>query len=317
MSSDESTASKETPPPAPKEEEKTSEKVSFPFSEGLILLIISAMAYLATYLYKRGEAYFFDIPTNLVSVSVDDLLDVGTWFLLGFLGMSYSVAAAINLSKTKIKETDVKTAVGFETFVLLMLLFFYWTGSTLGLKFIWIPFLIIFKFLYELIPPFYYKRKFKISYPASIFAWRFERKEMLSNLLFGIPIRNLLFFIFLSGFVLSFFFSSGYAKARDRKKFQFLGDDVILARSGNYFILAPIDKVTGQIQREFTLLSLDEVKKPIITKTKVSRQTLPPEIKDGTEELKRIIENQSQKKTTPTDKPDATEAPSKTKNGEN
>ncbi len=54
--------------------EPKKEKTSRLLSEGIILVAITAAAYVATYAYEFGYAFQFNIPSELITVSIQNLV---------------------------------------------------------------------------------------------------------------------------------------------------------------------------------------------------------------------------------------------------
>ncbi|HEY5728812.1 MAG TPA: hypothetical protein VIS72_02085 [Anaerolineales bacterium] len=240
-------------------ENKTNTK--FPISEGIFLGLISASAYFFTYTYERGYAGYFNIPTELITVSLNTTLLFFT-IIFGFFGFLFIF---LDISTTLLKGLNpiiAKTVLPVFITLFLPLIYIYFFGLIEWSR--WMALLIfclIIAFI-QFIFPLLTQRKVRgyinklaaqleadrqnVNFPSLLADW------------FGLnPIIFLLLFIF------GYFVASTAGLAEAVKKTDFLvihsNPEVVVLRIYNDLAIgASFNRTTKELGDEFTFTSIKQ-----------------------------------------------------------
>jgi len=242
------------------------ENTSRVLSEGIILVVLTAAAYVATFAYEFGYAFQFNIPTELITVSVQNLVYCGAilcaCIFLGYkhlrmlLKLSEPVDDSQQLSIYQLFMLKWGVIV-IICIIIMMVSRFHWitwvaigTLSLFVLKDLWHPHV-------SPGPP--------------------RREAMIRSLKSGAKdgwelvdpqAQRASVYVFLAVVTVSFFGLMGFGEARGRTVFPFLGDtnEAILRRYGDILVIGRFDLQSGYLLSEFRVVKADELKERIIMK---------------------------------------------------
>jgi hypothetical protein len=234
-------------------------------TEGLVLLLVTAGAYFGTYIYEFGYARELNIPTEFITLSIQNLLYCGG-FLFGFICACYQFIQMMLKIPELLNEPEER-GIGLLFFKKWGLAVLVWTLLVLVTYGHWstlfFGFLYLFPMILDFLPPrlFGSRSTYREFVRGSLKSeykdvWLFKDTQMRKwqgyTGLFLLP-------IVLCGLW-------GVGEARSRSVFPFIGDstEVILRRYGDTLVIGRFDQQTGYLLNEFRVVKADEIKDRIV-----------------------------------------------------
>lgn len=237
-------------------------------SEGIILAIITAIAYLHVYLSELAYHQYFNIPKFLIRLSIEQILFRGFLFISLGISLFFGFSAWINYSYTKREKYVFSEPLAIELIFLstLTTILFVGIGDTLDFLdpryedmilfatqfiIIWIAFYLIYKFM---------KNRKKLIEEKKI-----KKEPTIPILFLSLKLRPSIFDLILIVIILVFVFAisyeNGYSNAQNTKDFYVtntIPEKVILKNYSENLICASFDRKTNDVYNEFTILRVGD-----------------------------------------------------------
>ncbi len=246
--------------------EPKKEKTSRLLSEGIILVAITAAAYVATYAYEFGYAFQFNIPSELITVSIQNLVYFGA-MMIGFLLLfAQHIRMLVKLSEP-VDEAKLVTIYQF---------FIYKYGGiiTVGIivmlvsRWHWITLIILVPVCLFAVKDLWHPRLSPgpSRREAIIRCLKYEGKDHWQPV--DPQAQKVSGYVFLAVVTVAFFGLIGFGEARGRSFFPFLGDtnEAILRRYGDVLVIGRFDPQSGNLLNEFRVVKADELKERIVVR---------------------------------------------------
>lgn len=243
------------------EENKNSTPV---FSEGILLAMVTAGAYLTAFYYERSFAGYFGIPPELINISIVNLFIVGALMLSTLL----SVFMPLNLLfmlRPRNMHPVLKIMAAPVVFVLILaLIAIYMVGLSAWIYWsIFIILALIVGIVYLAVPAYIHRSKGKyinrLEAQLEIDVVASANTNSLTDLIIARFGWNLFGVICL--FLIANFFATlaGLAAAQQQRKFLVTNTDpemVVIRTYGENLICAPFDRNKKDVQRSFIILKI-------------------------------------------------------------
>ncbi len=226
-------------------------------SEGILLAISSASAYLFAFYYEKGYASVFNIPVSFINVSLTSILTFGAiiisliLFLLPFINLFFVVT--IGRMNTTLQRAIIPVVLLF-VFLLVQIYFF----GIAGLKdwYFVLIFLCILIFLSLVFP--------LIVQPGKTFISKLEVQEKLDlQFVDAISLMHIKFgkeaLLVLAVFLFGIYVAPSAGKSEAIKQEEFLVTNttpelVVLRIYGDNLICVPFNRTTGEIEENFSVI---------------------------------------------------------------
>lgn len=228
-------------------------------SEGIILALASAGAYLLSFYYEKGYASVFKIPVSFIEISLTSMLTFGVIIIGVFLFIMPITNLLLMFTLSSSRPVLQRTLLPVILVALLVVVQIYLFGI-LNWK-LWLPFvimLIVFIF-FQFIFPLIVQRGGK--YTDKLKAQE-ETEEQFTDA-FVIMRRRfgnsslIIILVLLLGIVVAE--SAGIADAINQREFLVTNTNpemVVLRVYGDNLICAPFDRNTGEVKQSFTVLKI-------------------------------------------------------------
>lgn len=258
-------------------------------SSGIVISIISALVYLASYYYLKGFYSSYGIGTTLISVSFTTIMNISFFYIVSFFMIVFIIFL---IFKIIILFFDIHWIISMPIIVLFICMCFIITSFNYNLNLVfayvfmgiiiisWVPlFIFLFRFKSEKIwsnkirdfDNLFYKRKNYVLKKIG-----FEKVSNQSNhvqsgnkhlLLKSNNIISVMFWVLLSLFLCVFllgniFYDMGKASAINKYKYSYstnYSNLIIVYQDPDKFILMPLDKATNSFIESYTIVNIENI----------------------------------------------------------
>lgn len=255
-----------------------SEKKSSRISEGIVLALASAGAYLFAFYYEKGFASVFKIPTSLISVNLSSVLLFGAIFIGVIMAILPAINLILSITIGQTHPTIQRAVIPVIIFLAFLLIQIYLFGLANWKNWIYIFVMLImllfFQFVFPLIT-----QKGK-TYIAKLEAQENTDRQVIDtyDLLqrkFGNEALHLIF-IFLAGLVVAM--NAGISEAIRQDEFLVTNTTpelVVLRVYSENLIGVPFDRTTGEIEQSFHVIKNSGEHGLVLTLEKLGNLHLP------------------------------------------
>ncbi|RJP50866.1 MAG: hypothetical protein C4557_08850 [Anaerolineaceae bacterium] len=226
-------------------------------SEGIILALSSAGAYLFAFFYERGFASIFKIPTSLITIDLTTVLIFGVIFIGVILLISPFINLLLSLTVGKIHPSIQKAAIPIIfIFIVLLIQIILFGFSNWKNWFFLLVYFVAFSFLQFVFP--------LITQRGKKYADKLEAQNNADMQHVDIPALMqrkfgndslLIVLVFIFGMVTAL--SAGAAEATKQEEFLVTNTTpelVVLRIYGDNLICVPFNRATGEIEQSFSII---------------------------------------------------------------
>jgi phage shock protein PspC (stress-responsive transcriptional regulator) len=243
-------------------------------TDGLIIASFTAISYTYAYLYEKGYAEVFDIPTDLIEINLISIMVVAL-LLMGVFAYLFIIADVIVKKATRLsKALIVKLSVLSVPLILLILQLLIY-GVRKWERLIVSAVLGVIVILYEFVRPLFtqrnkktFKEKLEVDYET-----RIDKKGIFDYIPVSKIIRKRILsvvLVFCIGYLASY--NIGQAVAIYKEKFLIANippEVVVLKTYGEKMICAPLNRGKKEIKSSFYIFKIKEDPKMIFSYEKV------------------------------------------------
>jgi len=249
-------------------------------SEGIILALSSAGAYLFAFYYEKGFASVFSIPVSFITITLTSILTFGA-ILLGVILFSLpGISLLLTFTESNTRPILKRTLLPIIIAVILLFVQFYFFGIDNWeqlLPIIIIVFLIV---LLQLVLPLIKQKSGK--YIDKLEAYEKERAAdlfvdaavVVRDRFGNAPIIIVLIFLF--GITIAG--TAGRSEAIKQEEFLVTNttpEMVVLRIYGDNMICVPFDRITGEIEKDFTVLKITDDSDLVLKLENIGQLHLP------------------------------------------
>lgn len=225
-------------------------------SEGVLLALLSAGAYLLAYYYEKGYASAFNIPTSFINISLSSILTFGTilvgliLFLMPFINFFFMVTVG------RIHPALLRAIIPIAFIFIFLLIQVYFFGfQTLRDWYLVLIYVVVFSLL---------QLAFPLIQSGKTYVSKLEAQEKIDGEVVDAYalIQNkfgkdslLVIIAFILGMYIAL--SAGRAEAINQKDFLVTNSTpelVVLRIYGDNLICVPFDRITGEIEQNFSVI---------------------------------------------------------------